>query len=217
MSGIVVDDLTDVIKSNTHIEQLYLGNNNLQSSGVAIIQALKRISTLKRLNLHGNNMSEKVVDDLADVIKSNTCLEELYLGYNNLQSSAVVILQALKEICTLRVLDLDHNNMSEKVVDDLAEVIKSNACLDELYLGNNNLQSSAVVVLQALKGISTLKILNLNSNNLSEKVVNDLADVIKSNTDLEELYLSNNNLQSSAIVALQALKGNFNLQEAKLN
>jgi len=74
--------------------------------------------------------------------------------------------------------------MSDVVVNDLADVIKSNTCL---YLGNNNLQSPAVVVLQALKGISTLKKLDLNSNNMSDVVYNDLADVIKCNTFLQEL------------------------------
>ena len=77
--------------------------------------------------------------------------------------------------------------MSDVVVNDLADVIKSNTCLQELYLGNNNLQSPAVVVLQALKGISALKKLDLNSNNMSDVVYNDLADVIKCNTFLQEL------------------------------
>ena len=77
--------------------------------------------------------------------------------------------------------------MSDVVVNDLADEIKSNTCLQELYLGNNNLQSPAVVVLQALKGISALKKLDLNSNNMSDVVYNDLADVIKCNTFLQEL------------------------------
>ena len=80
--------------------------------------------------------------------------------------------------------------MSGKVVDDMADVIKNNTCLEKLHLENNNLQSSAVVVLQALKEITSLKILNLNSNNMSEKVVDDLTDVIRNNTHLEEIQMT---------------------------
>ena len=90
----VVSDLADTIKNNSHLVELHLNNNNLQSSAVVILQALKENSNLKKLNLNSNNMSDKVVDDLADVIRNNTCLEELHLYDNNLQSSAVVILHA---------------------------------------------------------------------------------------------------------------------------
>ena len=65
--------------------------------------------------------------------------------------------------------------MSGKVVDDLAGVIKNNTGLVSLYLNSNNLQSSATVVLQALKGNSHLR---LNQNNMSGKVVSNLASVI---------------------------------------
>ena len=60
-------------------------------------------------------------------------------------------------------------------MDDLAGVIKNNTGLVSLYLNGNNLQSSATVVLQALKGNSHLC---LNQNNMSGKVVSDLASVI---------------------------------------
>jgi len=217
MSGKVVDDLADVIKNNTCLEELHLDNNNLHTSAVVILQALKAISSLKVLSLNSNSMSEKVVDDLADVIKSNGKLEKFRLSYNGLQSSAIVILQALKAISSLKVLSLNSNNMSEKVVDDLAKVINSNDKLQELRLNYNNLQSSAVVILQALKAISSLTVLSLNSNNMSGKMVDDLADVIKNNTCLEELHLDNNDLQSSAVVILQALKAISSLKVLSLN
>jgi len=216
MSEKVVDDLADVIRNNTALEELYLGNNDLQSSAVVVLQALKGISTLKKLSLYGNNMSRKVADDLSDVIKNNICLEEIDLGSNNLQSSAVVILQALKGISTLKSLYLYSNNMSGKVVGDLSDVIKNNIYLEEINLGNNNLQSSVVVILQVMKGISNLKKLFLQDNNMSEKVVDDLADIIRNNTGLEELYLGNNDLQSSAVVVFQALRGISTLKKLNL-
>jgi len=106
------------------------------------------------------------------------------LQSNNLQSSVTVILQALKGISNLDKLDLGSNNMTGKVVDDLAVVIKKYLYLKELYLDGNNLRLSSVVILQELKTIFNLRKLNLNSYNMSGKVVDDLVDVIKNNSSL---------------------------------
>ncbi|XP_065913984.1 protein NLRC5-like isoform X2 [Dysidea avara] len=217
MSEIVVNDLADVIKNNTCLEELYLGNNDLRSSVTIVLQSLKTVSDLTVLDLNNNNMSVAVAEDLSDVIKCNVCLEELYLSSNNLQSSVVVVLQALREICSLRVLDLSDNNLSKAVVNDFADMIGNNPCIEQLYLGDNSLQSSAAVILQALKRVSNLRVLDLDNNNMSRLVVDDLADVVKSNICLEELCLSGNNLQSSVVMVLQALKRFSYLEVLKLD
>ena len=211
MSGIVANDLANVITNNPCLQSLDLSGNNLQSSAIVIFQALKEISSIKHLLLNDNNMSEEVVHDLADVIRSNICLEALALRGNNLKSSSVVILRALTEMSTLKNLDISNNNMTGVVADELANVIKHNTSLEILVLSNNNLGSSAVVVLEALSAISTLKGLDLSDNNMSGAVVNELANVIKNNVSLEMLSLCNNNLQSSAIVVFEALKKILNL------
>jgi len=51
-----------------------------------ILNVLKTMSQLRAISLQGINLL-RAIGDLADVIKSNSCLEELYLDYNNLQSS----------------------------------------------------------------------------------------------------------------------------------
>ena len=217
MTGQVAEELANVIKNNSGLEELYLYNNDLRSSATVILQALKENSQLKALNLNGNNMTGQVAEDLANVIKNNSGLEELYLFNNDLRSSATVILQALKENSQLKVLDLNDNNMTGQVAEDLANVIKNNSGLEELYLFNNDLRSSATVILQALKENSQLKVLNLNINNMTGQVAEELANVIKNNSGLEELHLSNNDLRSSATVILQALKENSQLKVLNLS
>jgi len=206
LSGKVVKDLADVIKSNTSLEEIFLGCNDLQSSMIVVLQALKGISTLKKLDLHKNNMSGDVVNDLAYVIWNNSSLEVLNLMNNKLQSSIAVVLQALQNTTCLKILLLERNYMSGNVVGDLADVIKANASLCTLCLGFNDLKSSAAVVLQAMKKLTQLEILTL-SNSVSISMVDDLAAVIKNNNNLKVISLSNNNLQSSVAVVLQALEG----------
>ena len=202
----VANDVAAAIKSNSCLKQLGLGNNELKSSVIPILRALTENKTLEVLDLQNNNMTDDVTEILAKVITENTSLSRLYLAHNNFQSSAVAILKALKGISKLEALDLSYNNMTGNMADDLADVIKHNTCLVQLCLAGNDLKSSTSVILQALKGHSTLKILDLCKNSLTNVIVGNLADAIKSNTSLEQLYLSNNDLKSSASVILQSLK-----------
>jgi len=111
-----------------------------------LLIALKEIISLTCLHLENGNLPQRLAKDLAAIIKSNTYLERFVLGKNNLQSSVIVILKALKEISTLQVLKLNDNFMPKDVSDDLAEVVKSNKCLEELDLNENDLQSPGRVI-----------------------------------------------------------------------
>ena len=217
MTKQVVKHLASVIKNNSNLNYLGLANNLLGPSANVILQTLKENKKLQIIHLRNNNMTEKVAEDLANVIKNNIGLEEILISHNDLKSSAAVVLQALKEGSKLKILDLSSNSMTEQVAEDLANVIKANSNLEQLNLGNNKLGPSTRIILQALKGNSKLVSLNLNSNNMTGQAADDLASVIKSNSSLEKLYLSENGLKSSAVIILQALKGNSKLRFLDLN
>ena len=63
--------------------------------------------------------------------------------------------------------------MSKDITDDLALAIEFNQSLNTVQLNNNNnnLQCSAVVIIQALSKISSLKVLNLQFIQLTEDAV----------------------------------------------
>ena len=217
MTGEVAEDLANVIKNNSGLEELYLSDNDLRPSAVVILQALAKISQLKVLSLNRNNMTGQAAEDLANVIKNNLGLERIYLSDNDFKSSAAVILQALKDNAQLKILSLNNNKMTGEVAEDLANVIKNNSGLEELYLSDNDLRSSAVVILQALAKISQLEVLGLNRNNITGQAAEGLANVVKNNLGLERIYLSDNDFKSSAAVILQALKDNAQLKILSLN
>ena len=99
------------------------------------------------------------------------------------------------------MLGLSNNNLPKEVSLEIASVIKS----ESLTLSSNDLQSSAIVILQALSTITTLKILNMDNNQNGEKGGEMLASVIMSNVKLRKLHFSSNNLQNSGIKVLEAL------------
>ena len=217
MSEKVAEYLASVIKNNFNLKYLGLANNSLGPSALCILQALKDHKKLQILHLDKNNMTGQVAEALASVIKNNTGLEEIWLSYNDLKLSTSAILQALKENSNLEILDLSNNNITGEIAEDLASVIKNNLDLKQLNLGNNKLGPSTSTILQALKGNSKLTLLNLNCNNMTGEVKDDLASVIKNNPGLEKLYLSENDFKLSAVLILQALKGNSKLRFLDLN
>ena len=202
MSEEVTDFLASAISSNSSLEYLGLSDNRLTISGiVTIAKSLSNISTLKHLSAKSNLISEEAADSIASVIKSNTGIEELYLGNNKLGAGALKIIRALKEVSSLKVLDLNNNNTSGIIADDLAAVIDHNS-LQILWLANNDLRSCASTILQSLSKITTLLRLNLSDNNMSEEVADFLAFAIASNSSLEDLILRDNRLTTSGIVTI---------------
>ena len=213
----VAEDLAAAIRNNSSLEKLCIGSNRLGLSAVMILQALQEHSRLKVLNLGGNNLTAHVAEDLATIVKNNSGLEELYLSNNSLKTSTSVILKALKEKSNLTILHLNNTLMTEEVAEDLATVLRNNSSLEQLCIGSNRLGLSAVMILQALQEHSRLKVLDLDDNNLTAHVAKDLATIVKTNSGLEELYLSNNSLKTSASVILEALKEESNLRILHLN
>ena len=205
MTKIAAKDLANLVKDNPHLEELLLSGNDLRSSVAIVLKALMGNLGLKKINLNKNKITGQVAEDLANIIKNNPGLQHVALSGNDLKLTVVVILQALAEISQLGFLDLSTNNMTELVAENLANVIKSNSGLEELNLSDNDLKSSAVIILQALTKHSHLKVLDLSRNNITGEIADDLATAIKNNTGLRHFSLAGNYLNSKSIVILQAL------------
>ena len=100
------DDIVAAISCNIHLQELNLGSNNLQTLGIIkIARNLQQISSLTKLYIDHNNITDEAADDIAAVIFCNTKLKEFDISGNNLQPIGVMtILNALKHIRTLRKL-----------------------------------------------------------------------------------------------------------------
>ena len=119
------------------------------------------------------------------MIKLNCNLESLTLSSNDLQSSTIVILQALSTITTLKILNMDNNQIGEKGGEVLISVILSNKRLTKLHFSSNNLYNSSIKVSEALQNHLCLKSLDLSDNSLPEGAGIKLTSAIESNNSLE--------------------------------
>ena len=217
ITKITFDELALVIKSNKHLEKLWLSNSNLQSSAIDILQSLSTISTLKLLNINDNQITEEAGEALASVVLHNTKLKELHLSSNSFGEGLLTITKALKHITSLTSLDFGNNNISKEAADELALAIRSNKHLTELHMYNCNLKSSAVVILQSLSNVSTIKLLNVNDNQMPPQAAKTLASVIMCNTRLEKLYLRDSNLSEGILEVAKALQHITSLKSLDLS
>jgi len=194
-----VDAVCTILSGSYYLQILDLSNNNLHNDIIKVAKALEHTRTLKvlnlmRLQLNDDQIPESAGEAIASVILNNTGLECLVLNNNNINKGLLHIIRALQQLNSLQMLDLGNTNMSKEVCDELALAIECNQCLNTVHLNGNNLQSSAIVVLRALSKLSSLKVLNLQTNYLNENTGELLASVIFNNTQLTHLFLNNNSI-----------------------
>ena len=209
------DDLAAALAKKSYLQTLWLNENYLAPSIEVVVNALTEISGLTELNLNGNiSGSQTISSKLVGLITKSKSLQGLYLNDLNLKTNgAIKIAESLSSISELKILDFQNNIITKEAAEKIASAVSNNIALEQLYLGGNHLQLGITKIFKALKGISSLKVLDLENNILSGKIAKELAAVITANNSLKRLWLDNNNLGSSITKIVKACNKNSNFQQ----
>lgn len=186
LTSAAAESLAKILQSTETLQHLDVRNNNLGSEGVArLIQPLvgegdRCQCTLLSLNLANNNLKRKAAGPLADLLRQNTTLTEIYVGVNPLKA------QGVKEI----VNGLEANRDSKV----------SHLSLRATTLGGKGAGIKAVVKL--INGNETIHSLDLSSNGLKSAGAIEISSALTYRNQLHELNLGGNDIGADGARAL---------------
>ena len=152
-----------------------------------------------------------VFSSLVDLLTVNTSLKRLNLSGNNIgDPGATLLAQFLQTNLTLENVGLSRIQMGDAGASTLAKALTVNTSLTRLDLSNNNIGDLGAISLgKALVTNSTLAKLNLSWIQMGDAGVTSLAEALTVNTSLTWLDLSGSNIgEPGAISLAEALKGN---------
>ncbi|XP_016420240.1 protein NLRC5-like [Sinocyclocheilus rhinocerous] len=202
--------LATVLFSKTILKEMNLNNSRLLDSGVKeICEGLKNpVCELKILKLSDCSITEEGYKALASALRSNPShLIELDLTGNDPGQSGVKQLNDLLQDpnCQLKTLRFLGPAADEACQYVTGIVGKNPLLLRELNLSEHELGDTNMKRLAALLQDKhcTLNTLTLRGCGLTEESCSVLATVLRSNSSLKELDMSNNNLQDSGVKKLQ--------------
>jgi len=186
---------------------------------IELAEELKTNKTLTKLTISFVN-SFKHSDALADALRVNTTLKELYIFlYERGQETTRALYEALLGINkTLEVLSFSHERRNVEVINSIAEFLSTNKTLKTLKLPFNKIDDVGTKALtDALYTNRTLKTLNLSRNRISDVGAKYLTDALSINTNLKVLDLSLNEItDEGASVIAEFLSTNRTLKALNL-
>ena len=160
---------------------------------VDIIQGVMQMTTtLQKLNISHNGLSDDIIITFSDSLKTNTTLIELDMSCNNITcKGASAIAEAIQVNTALQKLNISRNQSSDDGAIAFNMSLKTNFILKELDISYNNIRSGARKILEAIQANTALQRLNISCNRICDKDI-DVGICLQTNTALVELDMSNN-------------------------
>ena len=178
-----------------------------------IAKALQKVSTLIKLKIGDNGISDKAANSLINVLCSNNLLQEFSISKSEFTASgiewiagAMMISSANKlKLVNLKVVNMAFCSIGIQAAMHIASFLYHNKQLEELDLRGNNLQTAGcAAICQVLQHFSMLNKLFLSNNNITDEAAGGIASVLSNNTLLKELYINGNHFTESGIGKMAA-------------
>ena len=204
----------EAIRVNDTLQKLSISDNALCDGIVAISDGLKCNRKLLDLNISQCQVSIEGAKVIAEAILVNTTLQKLDISHNNLSDDGVINISECLKSNRTQDLDLSVNRITNRGAIRIAEAICVNTTLQRLSISHNNISDDGVIVISdSLKKNNSLKECYLSSNRITDKGAEKIAEAIQINTALQKLDVSHNSISDDGVAIIECLKGNSTLQK----
>ena len=166
------------LSKNTSLSHLNLSGNMINLNLIELISNTLKVNTsltyldLSDCNLSSDNIGNKGVKYLSDILEVNNTLITLKLSNININNNGFKNLEkALKVNKGLKILDISHNYIDVYGLDTLSDLLKHNRTLTSLDLFNNTIKGQ----------------------NFYPEIIRDFEEALKLNSTIQTIDLSTYN------------------------
>ena len=216
----VVREYLPMLMNN--LESIDLGNNSFSAKEArALARALQSNNSLLSISLSNNNLTDAGTKALAAAMRVNSSLRTLNLSACSIDldgTGSQALAEALRVNRSLTSLNLQSNFLASEDVRGLVAALCHNDSLQSLFLGHNCSHNAVDALADMLRYNTSLRVLELTNNNLNSPGVSVLARALEYNKTLRSLDISDNDFGPSGTDALaNALRVNSSLETLRLN
>lgn len=194
-----LEHLNTIILNSKILEHLSLSQSNLgflfekdTNRYFSIMESISKSKSIKKLNLFGN-----------------------HLGRFPKKNIIGRVFQALGKIETLVNLNVGRNDIENEVCEEIDNFIRQSPNLTEIDFSNNPIGFIFIDKLaEVLKEKTKLKVLKLSNTLINLDCLAPLGCLLSSNSTIEELDISNNNLMEKNVISLISNQKNIKLNKS---
>jgi Ran GTPase-activating protein (RanGAP) involved in mRNA processing and transport len=233
--------ITNALKTHKYLNELNMYDNNIGSVGTNQIgEMLKVNESICSLNINDNNVNMYDCKPFATSVSLNTSLYYLDIGCNNFdeignnyidnenegenqiqnQNVHIKIENVIKLIFsskTIKTLLCDSSDIDDIIVQYIANELKKNNILKELFLRVNLISNEGVYLLfDALKNndFTVLKHISLANTYINSECISSFAELLGGNDVLQSVDMYDTDINNDALITLSKtpeLKSNKSL------
>lgn len=223
LKGVKLDvkscEALEEIFKRVQVHTLDIENTNLEDEGaIALIEMIEFYQSAIHIHIGYNpRIKTRGWQMFSQMVRKAPFIEFIDMRHCCFNDPCIALMaRSLKLNSTLRVLHLEGDNLSGKLLIILCTGLKLNNNLGELFLGDNFLVPSDASILSAmLKSNSTLQLLDVRNNMLQDQGLMHLCDGLHQQTvcGIKTLVLWNNQITRIGMVPLANLMAvNTNIQ-----
>ena len=204
-----VNELSVFLSHCTNLEELNLANNNLQTTGAIKLFKTLTFNALKIISISGNWIEVNAADNIAISLSDSNKLQEIDLSCNDLQ-----IVGINKILASINISNLTNLNISNNKIKSVRNFIR-NIFVRAVNLVALNFSYNGMCLAEVNQCCSSLVQLNMCNSGITDEAAPALGLVLSSNSKLQEVDISYNNLKAKGI--RKTFKKLDNLNLTKLN
>ena len=197
--------MADSFKKNKTIEKLYLTNNKLNGNGFdAFLNILQNDNiTMKELNISNNELVAQNFKALSKYFNSNPTLKKLDISGNKLgPQDANVIGVTFKKLTNLEEIKLNNCGISDESVAQLFNFLNESS-IKYLEIDSNNLgMTGPMVVMKKIQVSTKLKYFSYKNMEIQPYFMGMIAKTLSDNPSLEKINLMENKIKDDELKTL---------------